>query len=81
MYNKIVNKNYISLIIGGIFLLIWIIFSTLENKAIIESYSSGNLQNALLQIDSILLLSIESILHAAMISYILVSLHRISAYG
>ncbi len=58
MYNKIVNKNYISLIIGVIFLLIWIIFSTFENKAIIESYSSGNLQNALLQIDSILLLSI-----------------------
>jgi hypothetical protein len=58
MYNKIVNGKGLSTIIGIIFLIIWFVLSIFYNKDIIESNSSGSLQNALLQIDSILLLSI-----------------------
>ncbi|EQB66923.1 MAG: hypothetical protein AAE985_02040 [Thermoplasmataceae archaeon] len=58
MSNNMVIKKRFSAIIGGIFLLIWFILSIIYNKNIMDSNYSQSLQNALLQIDSVLLLSI-----------------------
>ncbi len=58
MSNNMVIKKRFSAIIGGIFLLLWFILSIIYNKNIMDSNYSQSLQNALLQIDSVLLLSI-----------------------
>ena len=58
MFNNMVIKKHFSATIGGIFLLIWFILSIIYSKDIMDSNYSQSLQNALLQIDSVLLLSI-----------------------
>ena len=58
MSNNMVIKKHFSATIGGIFLLLWLILSIIYSKNIMDSNYSQSLQNALLQIDSVLLLSI-----------------------
>ena len=58
MFNNMMIKKHFSATICGIFLLIWFIFSISYSKDIMGSNYSQSLQNALLQIDSVLLLSI-----------------------
>ena len=53
-----VIKKHFSATIGGTFLLLWLILSIIYSKNIMDSNYSQSLQNALLQIDSVLLLSI-----------------------
>ena len=58
MSNNMVIKKHFSATFGGIFLLLWLILSIIFSKNIMDSNYSQSLQNALLQIDSVLLLSI-----------------------